>query len=274
MSSSAPTSNLGQPPATVEDVPETEIHGQQPSTIDGENVTPVPVEAVQQVSDNGNPFLPDATTAQRASDASARRTTPASSGSLADATSIPLPPSDMPTPSSEAEQDGPDESALHLHERERFAYSSVGPFTSSSTTTPPANAAAAASSIAPSSSTAVRSLADQAARGMPRLSGPRPAPVIESDSCRTCGKLFLPLFRKAHACGHCGYQYCENDCDQKALLPKRGAAAPSSSAGSSSGVGGVNGPLQGGGYELVEVCGNCFPMLQGEPVSAVAPIMC
>lgn len=78
--------------------------------------------------------------------------------------------------------------------------------------------------------------------------------------CRTCGKQFIPLFRKPHPCSHCGYSYCSDHCsDHSALMPRRGIAARQAPGSNSVGVG-----PRGGGYEMVEVCGFCFPMLQGE----------
>lgn len=243
-----PPKSPAHPPATVEDVPEADTIPESSTTSVAELAAAEP-STDSQVSDNGNPFPPDTTGFNATSGGIVEErssTAGSSSATSIEPTRVPLPPSDAPTPDAESEAAEDTELSPAIHERERFAYSSVGPFNS---TTSAANAGPSSSSGTTSSALNQRSLADQAARGMPRLSGSRPAPVIESDNCRTCGKIFLPLFRKAHVCGHCGYQYCENDCDQKAVLAKRGAGG---------------GPLQSGGYELVEVCNNCFPMLQGE----------
>lgn len=107
-----------------------------------------------------------------------------------------------------------------------------------------------------------------AARNLPLLSSR--APLVESDSCRTCGKVFFPLFRKPHTCASCGYQYCDTHCDEQALVPKKMRTRGGSGAGGPDRaqvealMGDKSGVVTGGGWELAEVCGNCFPLLQSE----------
>ncbi|KAL1411181.1 hypothetical protein Q8F55_002132 [Vanrija albida] len=98
---------------------------------------------------------------------------------------------------------------------------------------------------------------------MPILSGP--PPIVESPSCRQCGRDFNALWRRSTACGHCGYEYCSSCMsDGQALMPRRGNRPPP-------------GPLQelrdafrGGpsqeplttGYDVESVCVPCLGMLQ------------
>lgn len=90
--------------------------------------------------------------------------------------------------------------------------------------------------------------------GLPILSGP--PPVTESDSCRTCDKYFIPLFRRACNCHFCGYQYCSDHCSEHSALLPRSKPKPNFSA---TGSGGTR-----GGYDVVPVCHQCYPMVQSE----------
>ncbi len=89
-------------------------------------------------------------------------------------------------------------------------------------------------------------------------------------ACRACSKTFIPLFRKPHTCNHCGYQYCDSCCTSQALLPRStgGGQRPSSGnpwdqIGETFGFQQRSGSSEGG-YDMVEVCKYCMPMLNGE----------
>ncbi|KAL7422178.1 hypothetical protein Q5752_002823 [Cryptotrichosporon argae] len=91
-------------------------------------------------------------------------------------------------------------------------------------------------------------------RGLPILSGP--PPVVESPACRQCGQSFNPLWRRAHACGHCGYEYCSSCLsDGQALMPRRAAAGGGGSGSSGGGGGGVGAALAEGIAEIKDVFG-------------------
>lgn len=101
-------------------------------------------------------------------------------------------------------------------------------------------------------------------RGLPILSGQ--PPVVESNSCRQCAKDFNPLWRRAHACGHCGYEYCSSCLsDGQALMPRRAGQPPSagllSDIKEELGIGGSGRSMNG--YEVESVCTHCLAMLQG-----------
>lgn len=85
-------------------------------------------------------------------------------------------------------------------------------------------------------------------------------------ACRQCGKDFNPLWRRAHTCGHCGYEYC-NTCisDGQALMPRKpgqGSLNKGPLAEIRSGLGLDDRPA-GSGYEVESVCVPCLSMLQG-----------
>jgi len=87
-------------------------------------------------------------------------------------------------------------------------------------------------------------------------------------ACRQCAKQFNPLWRRSHACGHCGYEYCSSCLsDGQALMPRR-AGQTSVNAGALAslkeelGIG--SSKAVGGGYEVEPVCLHCLSMLQGE----------
>jgi len=95
----------------------------------------------------------------------------------------------------------------------------------------------------------------------------RPAPCLIV-ACRQCAKQFNPLWRRSHACGHCGYEYCSSCIsDGQALMPRR-AGQTSVNAGALAslkeelGIG--SSKAVGGGYEVEPVCLHCLSMLQGE----------
>ncbi|ORY25739.1 hypothetical protein BCR39DRAFT_543166 [Naematelia encephala] len=91
-----------------------------------------------------------------------------------------------------------------------------------------------------------------------------PPPVIESSSCRQCGKSFNPLFRRAHACGHCGYEYCSNCLsDGQALMPRRPGQPTNTSALAEIRQGlGLEERRSESGYDVESVCLHCLGMLQ------------
>ncbi|GMK55450.1 hypothetical protein CspeluHIS016_0205060 [Cutaneotrichosporon spelunceum] len=96
-------------------------------------------------------------------------------------------------------------------------------------------------------------------RGMPILSGP--PPVVESSLCRQCARDFS-FFRRGHACGHCGYQYCSSCLsDGQALMPRR--EAPRSSGPFAELREAFRGSEQStSGYDPESVCVHCLAMLQ------------
>lgn len=79
--------------------------------------------------------------------------------------------------------------------------------------------------------------------------------------CRKCGKEFNALWRRGHACGHCGHEFCSGCLEGQALMPRRAR----SGAGPLAEIrGALRGQAQSTGYDVENVCMHCLGMLQGE----------
>ncbi|ORX39690.1 hypothetical protein BD324DRAFT_575430 [Kockovaella imperatae] len=101
-------------------------------------------------------------------------------------------------------------------------------------------------------------------KGMPILSGP--PPIVETAECRRCNKEFNPLWRRAHSCGHCGYQYCSTCLsDGQALMPRKPGASSTSTnpfTAIKEELGFSEKKSTMSGYDVESVCLNCLSMLQ------------